>query len=272
MRLEQSAAGIPDAGALSTAEGCAQFCSEHGAYGAQKVCSIEPDAGTVFLVCSFSTVCTGREPAGFFAPPRDLQAPLLGRYFAEMAAGEAASVAAFRTLAAELHAHGMPARLVLRVRRAAGEEDRHFRIAAALAKRFGARAARSDVSPQPSRTLLETAIENAREGVVRETMGAVFGHFQALHARDHAVRRAMSRIARDETSHAVLSWAVDEQLRKRLSTAECAELDEHRERALADLEDSLREGIPKELVERAGIPAPSVALALVRTAREELFS
>src|SRR4029079_4274037 len=59
-----------------------------------------------------------------------------------------------------------------------------------------------------TRPLAEVAIENAVEGCVRETFGAMMATYQAAHAEDAEIARIMRRVARDETRHAALSWAV----------------------------------------------------------------
>jgi len=56
--------------------------------------------------------------------------------------------------------------------------------------------------------LVDVALENAVEGCVRETYGALIATRQAEAASDPVVRRAMRKIAADETAHAALSWDV----------------------------------------------------------------
>lgn len=267
-------AGQTDAGAPATPEECQTFCQQQGVgFGSQYECTTEAgDGGGVVVVCAFNTVCEGRRPDGFQPPELDAHAPLLGRYFATMAATEAASVTSFERMAEELAEHGMPAELQARARRAAREEARHWRMTAALARRFGARAHPGAVATQPPRTLLQMAIENAREGVVRETLGAAIGWWQALHAADPIVRRVMRRIADDETSHAALSWAVDEAVRTRLTEAERSELDLATATALAGMEREVDLPVPDELVDNAGLPSHRVARALFDAARAELWS
>ncbi len=60
------------------------------------------------------------------------------------------------------------------------------------------------------RSLEALAVENAVEGCVRETMGALFAMHQAASAADPHVRATMVSIAPDETRHAALGWAVAE--------------------------------------------------------------
>jgi hypothetical protein len=67
------------------------------------------------------------------------------------------------------------------------------------------------------RSIEAMALENAVEGCVRETYGALLAAYQARAARDPVVRAVMKRIARDETRHAALSWDVGRWLETRLN-------------------------------------------------------
>ncbi len=51
-------------------------------------------------------------------------------------------------------------------------------------------------------------MENAVEGCVRETYGAVRGLVEAQTSRDRGIRHARKSIAADECRHAELAWAV----------------------------------------------------------------
>jgi hypothetical protein len=197
---------------------------------------------------------------------------LLGRYFAAMAAAEAASVVAFEQLAEELETHGLGAELVARSRRAAADEARHYRMAAVLARKFGATARRESVRKPSAGNLLDLAVANVREGLVVETLGAAIGWWQAAHAGERSVRRMMERIAADETEHAVLSWDLDAALRSRLSASQRAALDAATAQALDSFDEELGASPPAELVERAGLPSRQVAAAMLAEARKVLYS
>ncbi len=271
--LSTNDAGQSDAGTLATEEECRTFCERNGGgFGSQYACRTEGGDGGLVVVCSFNTMCEGRRPEGFCPPHSDVEAPLCGRYFAAMAATEAASVIAFERIASELDAHGAPAKLVSATRGAALEESRHFRMAAGLARRFGVKARRGDVAPRRDRSLHQLGLENAREGVVRETLGAAFGEWQAHRAAEPAVRQVMRRIARDEASHAALSFAIDEWVRRRSTAEERAELDAERATALESFGREIEVPVPDELVARAGLPAPRVARAPFDVASARLFS
>jgi hypothetical protein len=273
--LETGDAGRADAGALSTEEGCRNFCNRQNAAssGKEYSCRTEPgDGGGTVVVCAFNTVCEGRRPEGYLPGETDIRLPLLGRYFAAMAATESASVIAFERMAEELLAHGAPADLVQRARTAAADEERHFTAAAALANRFGATPARAAVARAAQRSLFDFALENAREGVVRETLGAAMGFWQARHAAEPSVRSALAQIAEEETSHAVLSHDVDAWARALLSDAERALLDAARTTAVEGIERELDTPVPRELVEEVGVPPREVVRAMVKAARAELWS
>ena len=63
-------------------------------------------------------------------------------------------------------------------------------------------------------------LENAIEGCVRETYGAVVNLVEARASSDPVVRKAMRSIADDECRHAELAWAVAAWLRPRLTREE----------------------------------------------------
>jgi hypothetical protein len=116
---------------------------------------------------------------------------------------EAASIPAFQVLTRELRARRAPVALVSAAMCAVQDEVRHRRATAALARRYGAEPMRPSFGPTPvDRTLEAIATENAVEGCVRETYGALVALWQARHARDPVVAAAMAPIAADETRHA----------------------------------------------------------------------
>jgi hypothetical protein len=204
---------------------------------------------------------TGRRPEGLVARHVDHRADL-GAFFAEVAHLEAASVLAFRRLARELRAHGAPRSLVRRAEHAASDDIRHARVTAALARRFGARAASPCVAPRKTRSLARIARENAVEGCVRETFGALLATWQAKAARDPRVRAAMRAIARDETAHAALAWDVARWIEPRLLHRERAAIARARNDALLELEAGLATPLARAIEVDAGMPSPADAQAL----------
>jgi hypothetical protein len=196
----------------------------------------------------------GRRPDGFDCGPAELAQR--GDYFAAMSRLEAASVDAFRILRDELAAFRAPRRLVNAAGRAARDEVRHARSTRALARRAGGRAERPVISRRERRSLEAVALDNAVEGCVRETFGALLASAQAIAARDPVVRAAMGRISRDETRHAALSWQVHGFLMRRLPPAA-------RQRVLQAQREAAR-----QLVASAQAEVPSFAAAVGLPDRE----
>jgi hypothetical protein len=217
---------------------------------------------------SQSGVCIGRRPEGLRDARLAAGADPIGRYWARVAHLEAASVHAFAALRRELAHHGAPASMLRRAERAMRDEVRHASITRRLASRHGVVAPRPRVERRPVRELEAIAIENAAEGCVRETFGALVGLWQARTARDPEVRRAMGRIARDEIRHASLAWAVDEWARARLSAEARSRVESARREALEGLGRSGNGGPAPALVASAGLPDARSERALARRFRD----
>jgi hypothetical protein len=252
---------VDDAGDLSDG-GCAQLCSfTYASY--IKSCELATlDGGQSGIACNVHYQCIGgRRPAGL-AAARANEDGTVGAWFARMAHLEDASVAAFLRLADELSAQGAPRALVTAARAAAGDEVRHARETGRLARRFGATAERARVERIAPRSLEAIAVENAAEGCVGETWGALVALHQARAAGDPLVRDALGRIADDEAGHAQLSWRIDAWARTRLDGAARRRVDEARRAAAAELGRSLDERPPAELRALAGLPDRAVARAL----------
>jgi hypothetical protein len=146
---------------------------------------------------------------------------------------------------------------------AALEEMEHTRITAALARGFGAEVMVPVVETRPVRSLLELAIDNAVEGCVRETFGALVAQHQAMHAEHGGVRAAMEGIARDELRHAEFSWMLDQWLDGVLSASERVAVRAARGEAVARLREELAAPVDAAVVRQAGVPSPEVAQRLV---------
>ncbi|MBX3230723.1 MAG: hypothetical protein KIT84_00790 [Labilithrix sp.] len=197
-------------------------------------------------------LCLDREPRGGVGP-----------HFAAMATLEAASVVAFRRLHRQLAARGAPGELLARVRRAARDEVRHARRAAALARKYGVTPRRPEILPASVPTLLEIALENAREGCVRETYGALVAHLQVERAADPDVRAAMAAIAGEETAHAALSWDVAAWIEPQLTAAERARVAAERQDAFTTLARELAVAVEPSVRRAAGVPAPDEAARML---------
>lgn len=198
----------------------------------------------------------GRRPAGLAIPRGRRSASALGDYFAAAAHLEAASVHAFERLAGELEAHRLPRVLARAARRSARDEVRHARVTTRLARRFGGEPPAVRVAARRTRTLTAIALENAIEGCVRETFGALLASWQARSAQDPEVRRAMTRIAADETRHAALAWAVARAVEARLDAAARKKVASARARAIAKLRRDVAAGFSGKVACAAGLPGP----------------
>jgi hypothetical protein len=214
---------------------------------------------------------SGRRPEGL-APHARTCDDALGAFFAECAYLEAASVPAFERLARELRAHGAPTRFVKRALRARADEVRHAKATAALARRRGASPDAVVVELLPIRSLLAIAIENAVEGQVRETYGALVAVHQAAHARDARVAAVMRHIAADETRHAALAWDLAEWLDSQLTDEERRLVARARDEAVATLRSALAAPVAHDLEHRAGIPSPAKARAMLDVVAPSLWA
>jgi hypothetical protein len=134
------------------------------------------------------------------------------------------------------------------------DESRHARTMAALARRHGAVVAAPRLGRGPARSLLEVAVENAVEGCVRETWGALSAAYSARAAADRAVRRAMAAIADDEARHAELAWAIDRWAAARLAPAERRLVEHARTHEAARLRAHLAAEPPVAVAALAGLP------------------
>lgn len=194
----------------------------------------------------------GRRPGGFVEPA--CRARAAGAWLAKVATVEAASVTAFARLVRLLEKYGAPARFVDEARRAILDEIVHARLVARLAWRHGAVVDVPAIADRDEPTLFDLARENAVEGQVAETFGALLATCQAQLATDAGVRGVFARIAMDEARHAALAHELAAWFDARLDAGERAAIDQARRAAAAaivrdfavDLDDSERArlGIP----------------------------
>jgi len=122
-----------------------------------------------------------------------------------------------------------------------------------------------EIAPFTSRSLEAMVLENAREGCVRETYGAVVAGWQARTTQDAQVREEFGRIAGDELRHAELAWAVDAWAAERLTPAEQRRVQEARLEAFHELERLVEQEEPEAVwIQQAGVPSRDSAIQLVR--------
>jgi hypothetical protein len=248
-------------------ETCKSICNAFAVFN----CSVTAaTASDVSVLCN-PGCAVGRRPAGMLETSA-YECNDAGGYFAQIAQLEAASVIAFRALRDELRALGAPKALVRGAARAARDEIRHARATGALARRFGGTPRTSAVSRGSLRSLEAIALENAVEGCVRETYGALLATRQAQLARDPVVRSAMMRIARDETRHASLAWRVGRWLATRLDPAARRNVERAKQRAVRELSISLAGEPASCFADHAGLPSPAEAVQLAEQMNRLLWS
>lgn len=223
------------------------------------------DPGVPQRVCGI-----GRRPEGLCAP-EIAACTEAGAYFARMAHLEAASVPAFERLTRELLAHGAPRSLVERSERAREDEVRHARMTATLAQRHGGTVQAPRVGGLACRSLFEMAVDNAVEGCVSETFGALLVHVQAARVTDSATRRMLEAIAKDETEHAELSWDIAAWVEPHLTEVERERICEARASAVAELREIYAQNPDPSVAEAAGLPEPIAAIAMLDGLEEALW-
>jgi hypothetical protein len=249
---------------------CASICTLEGGFidclywygsGCEDGSVTAVEGGPATIACG---VCNGvgRRPAGLRRGSRRRGADALGGYFADAARLEAASVVAFDRLRDELARLDAPQELVRVAARSSRDEVRHARVTGRLARRFGAEPGPVRVPRARRRSLEAVAIENAVEGCVRETFGAMLATWQARHATEPSVRAAMKRIAVDETRHAALAWAIDAWACRQLDEPSRRRLDRSRRAAVRKLLRDLGDEMPAAARRSAGLPSAREARAM----------
>jgi hypothetical protein len=260
-----SACNPDDAGELTTAQ-----CDELCAPGTPVSCAVYEKETASYVSCYYGACNVGRRPAGL-ATGRFRGKSATGRFLAEAAFLEAASIDAFEALTRELRAHRAPLHLCVASRRAERDEVRHARVTRTLAERAGGCVPRYRVRLRRVRSLEQMAIENAVEGCVRETFGAAIAIIQAERASDGWVRRAMRPIAHDEMRHAQLSWAIAGWLDTKLDTQARARVRRARAKAVDALVRSLTMEPDPDMSKDLGLPSAAQARVVVEQLRASLW-
>jgi hypothetical protein len=224
------------------------------------------------VAVGFHALCAGRRPSGLTSTSIDLERDKLGDLLARMAHLEAAGVIAFERLAVELAAHGAPQSLIGQATGAAEDERRHAHSIADLAWARGGEPVAVETLPFTARSLFEMALENAVEGCIRETYGALVGAYQATRARDLDLRLAMRTIAPEEARHAALAHAVHLWALEQLSETERDQLRRAQVAAVFGLARECAVPPDSELMEQAGLPDSGVACQLLGELTRELWS
>jgi hypothetical protein len=215
-----------------------------------------------------SCAVAGRRPEGLvLAELASLGAgsrEAVGQYFASMTVLEAASVTAFRRLHRQLASFGAPPELLARIRKAARDEIRHARATGTLARKYGVKPTAPEIGAcDASPSLFAIALENAREGCIRETFGALVAHLQTTRAADPEVRACMAAIADEETEHAALSWDIAAWIEAQLGADDRATLASERRDAFATLARELALPVDAHVAHVSGIPSAADALRML---------
>jgi hypothetical protein len=211
----------------------------------------------------------GRVPPGF-VPRAVVGRDPRARFFASAAQLEAASIASFAFVARDLRMHGAPARLVRAALHARRDEIRHARVMSRLAREHGAAKVPKLVAARwAPRSLEAIATDNAVEGCLRETYGALDAGWMAQNARDPRVRAAMKVIARDEARHAALAWRVCAWSSELLGPTARARIAKARSAAVRQLSDELAVPQAPALVEAGLVPSARERVALLFSLERE---
>lgn len=212
----------------------------------------------------------GRRPAGLLGLEIDTGVSAEARWLAVAMHLEAASIEAFRLVRRDLRALGAPRALLRQASRAARDEKRHARRMRALAKRTGIACRAARIASTPALSLEQLALQNAVEGCVRETFGAVVARYQAMHAQNRDLAAVMKTIAIDEAEHAALAFRIDVWARKRLGHAARERI--HAARALAARELMRDAATPMDTRARInlGLPDACTRAALARAMLQDL--
>jgi hypothetical protein len=263
--INQTDAGSGDGGiddliarCQASSSDCTPLCErvfwQPGAEPTIKSCELTTGNGGLAVRIVYVTPCGGRCPEGLAPPASRGAGDALGAWLAANAHLEAASIDAFEILAAELGAHRAPSVLIQASRAATADERRHADAIGRLAVSRGAVPPAVYVKRGPVRDIETVARENAVEGCVRETYAALLACHQARAATDPAIRSTMAGIARDETRHAALAWAVDGWSQALLLPAARRRVREARREAIEQLMEAQLAGLPRDDRAQAGLP------------------
>lgn len=254
--------GVPGGPVTSSGDArCSSLCSPVNNASVAGFCMPGPSAQSVR--CGACGVGRFTEGLGLDACDRD-DADTFAGWLARGAGAEHIAAIAFARLADELAAMGAPEALVREARESAAHEHEHCDVMRAFARAEGVEPTLVSDPQWTARSLADIAIENAGEGCVRETLGAVVMAWQAEHAESPALRAALAKIAREEWSHSVWSWSLDQWARSVLDADTIAAMDRARDAAIAELRASMATNDPTPtLAQRAGMPSARAVSAML---------
>ncbi len=235
-------------------------------------CALYPSSGggdDKGLAVECYTCVAGRRPEGY---QDSIVLQTISGWLANAAHLERVSIDAFQILRRELEHHGAPIELIDGTRQAQADEIRHTSVMSTLAVREGATLRHATVDHGPIRELVDIAIENAVEGCIRETYGALLAGWQAKHAKRGEIRRTMKHIYRDETSHAELAWSIHAWIMMRLTVDERLLVEKAMCDTVKELAALAEFPVAIDLVNGLGLPSPAAARRLVAQLNTRLWS
>lgn len=265
------AADVGDAAEVAACEeylDCGGICGQSSmGFGSAQCRLVTGETGKTEVECTYMSPPCGRATEGqaHVAAPHDLVS-----WLSAAASLEAASVAAFERLERELITYDAPRVLIREASRAARDEVRHARVMASLARRHGGVTERPKRASMRRRSFERFALENAIEGCVRETYGALLATYQARFASDRKLRASFARIAADETRHAALAHAIDRWATTKLSERARLRIARARREAVTALDRELSSDPTAAMRATLGLPDARAARAMLATCSERL--
>jgi hypothetical protein len=216
------------------------------------------------------TIVEGRCVEGVETPQTAIDG-WLGDYFARAAYKDATSALAFEHLATELREHGAPLSLIDRCEQASIAELTHARELRRLAAELGTMTRVPASRALPTRPLLEIAIDNAVDGLVRGAFGAAVAQLRARTATDARIREVMERIASDERDHVLLAIDLATWLHQKLDLVSVVLVEDSIRQAVTRLAQKL-DALPEVGFAPAGVPGRREALRIWSHLSHSLWS
>jgi len=241
--------------------------------GSVKSCKAKDDK-RVLCEYTYEKYCppAGRLPAGLQVDQEKSKIDEVGQLFAVMNYLEASAVTAFEYLVRELQAYDAPEHLIQIATKGIQEEIEHAQMTEALCERYGFNPYPVEVDSFKLRSLAEVAIDNCKEGCIRETYGALCAIWQAEHAQDQAVREVLYRIESEESHHALMSWDIHAWLWPQLNEEEQQLCQQAMFETIAELEADLHVEPPPALIQIAGLPPAKEALRMFQQLKQSLWA
>lgn len=147
------------------------------------------------------------------SPQGKVRCLLSGRYWAQVALLEHASIASFARCSLELMKWGAPLHLLHATQRAGMDEVGHAQLSRALAERLlgerldlGELKLGSSVALSASRAEFAEAV--LREGAIGESLAVLDAAARLQNCTDRETEGLLEQILKDEADHAALAWAI----------------------------------------------------------------